>query len=203
MTNFIEENHIHSDYEDIFNNWYEIEGKEKIQELSRQLRTLLNYKGEIIRYRFCPDPLLIKTHDNTDFFGHRQKIESLAEDFITLFKNIKKSNLIIEEAIHSLFFNNNKAMLRKLLTITDKIFILIHYFSEQSIFNRPKFLKFIIILAQKTSLVRKSLNIQFSRFYEELEKDYIVLEKEMGFLLEKEPKKPISSKLQHNERLKS
>ncbi len=32
--------------------WYSIEGSERIYELSRQLRTFLNYKSVVIRFRF-------------------------------------------------------------------------------------------------------------------------------------------------------
>jgi hypothetical protein len=203
MTNYIEEHYIHSEYDEIFNNWYEIEGLRKIRELSRQLRTFFNYKAEVIRYRFHPSPILIKNYVNTKFFSHKQKIESLAKDFITLLKNVKKSNQTVEEGIHSLFFNNNKAILQKLLDLTEKLFILIHYLSEESIYDHPKFLKFIMVLAQNTSLVKKCLNAQFSKFYEELEKNYNRLEGELEVLLEKEPTKPIRSKTQLEERLTS
>ena len=52
MTDYIEDPYIGSEYDDIFNDWYEIEGARKIKELSRQLRTFFNYKAEVIRYRF-------------------------------------------------------------------------------------------------------------------------------------------------------
>ena len=63
--------------------------------------------------------------------------------------------------------------------------MLIHYFSEESIHNHPKFLKFIIILEQNICLVKKSLYAQFNEFYEELELNYHNLDREMEFLVEK------------------
>jgi len=60
-----------------------------------------------------------------------------------------------------------------------------------------------MVLAQNTSLVKKCLNAQFSKFYEELEKNYNRLEGELEVLLEKEPTKPIRSKTQLEERLTS
>jgi len=203
MTNYIEEQYIHSEYDDMFNDWYEIDGIRKIKELSRQLRTFFNYKAEVIRYRFRPHPILIKKNVSTKFFSHKQKIESLSKDFITLLKNVKKSNQTVKEGIQSLFFNKNKAKLQKLLDLTEKLFLLIHYFSEESIHDHPKFLKFITVLAQNTSLVKKCLNAQFSRFYEELENNYNHLEGEMEDLLEKEPTKSRRSKTQLEEKLRS
>jgi len=52
MTHYIDDPYIESEYDEIFNEWYEIEGIRKIRELSRQLRTFFNYKAEVIRYRF-------------------------------------------------------------------------------------------------------------------------------------------------------
>ena len=44
MTHYIEDSDFRSEYDEIFNDWYEIEGIRKIKELSRQLRTFFNYK---------------------------------------------------------------------------------------------------------------------------------------------------------------
>lgn len=43
MTENSENSDFESEYDEIFNNWYEIEGVRKIKELSRQLRTFFNY----------------------------------------------------------------------------------------------------------------------------------------------------------------
>ena len=40
MTDYIEDSYIGSKYDDIFNEWYEIEGARKIKELSRHLRRI-------------------------------------------------------------------------------------------------------------------------------------------------------------------
>ena len=172
MTDYIEDPYIGSEYDDIFNEWYEIEGARKIKELSRQLRTFFNYKAEVIRYRFRPSPHLAENDTNTKFFTRKQEIESLTREFITMLKKLKKPTKTIEEGIRSLFFFNDKAHFNKLSAITEKLSMLLHYFSEENIHDRPKFLRFNVILAQHLCLVKKCLNAQFSEFYGELEINY-------------------------------
>ena len=184
MTDNIEEHYIESEYEEIFNDWYEIEGARKIKELSRQLRTFFNYKTELIRYRFRSSPNLAENYTNNKFLAQKQKIESLSDEFITLLKKIKKHRQSLEQGIRSLFFNNNKTVLNKLSEITEKLSILLHYFSEECIHDHPRFLKFIIVLAQNICLVKMCLYAEFSEFYGELEVNYNGLNGEMEILLE-------------------
>ena len=203
MTDYIEDPYIGSEYDDIFNDWYEIEGARKIKELSRQLRTFFNYKAEVIRYRFRPSPNLAENDTNTKFYSRKQEIESLTHDFITLLKRLKKPTQTLEEGIRSLFFNNDKACFNKLSAITEKLSMLLHYFSEESIYDHPKFLKFNVILAQNICLVKKCLNAQFSEFFEELEINYNNLEGELEHLFETMLNEQKKSKKQLEERLAS
>ena len=195
MTDYIEDSDFGSKYEEIFNDWYEIEGVKKIKELSRQLRTFFNYKKEVIRYRYRSNPHLAENYINTKFFSQKQEIETLTHEFITMLKKLKNSTQTLEEGIRSLFFNNSKEPLNKLSELTEKLSILIHYFSEESIHAHPKFLKFIVILVKNICLVKKCLYAQFSEFYGELEVNYDGLEGDLVSLLEKTPgakiKKPI------------
>jgi len=192
----IEDPYYESEIEDIFNDWYEIEGLRKIKELSRQFRTYFNYKTEVIRYRFGPN---LNPHENStsfNFNSQKQKIETLTHEFITFLKIIKKNAQTLELGIRSLFFDNNKSQLKKLLEITEQLFSLIHYFSEQSLHCYPKFLKFIILLAQVTCLVKKCLFAQFSEFFEELEINYSNLEGELEDIIETTPIEKKQSKKQ-------
>ena len=132
----------------------------------------------------------------------KQEIESLTNEFITMLKSIKKSTQTLEEGIRSLFFNNNKTPLNELSEITDKLSMLLHYFSEESLCYHPKFLKFNVLLAQNICLVKKCLYTQFIKFFEELEINYNNLEGEMEFLLEMtQSVKNRKSKKQLEERL--
>ncbi len=184
MTHYIGDSYIESDYDDIINNWYEIEGVRKIEELSRQLRTFFNFKAKVIRYRFRSNLSLIENDINTKFFTQKQKIETTSHKFITSLKKIKKNGQTLEQGIQSLYFQNYESQLKEISVISEKLSILLHYFSEERIYNHPKFLKFITILAQNICLVKKYLNAQFSEFYEELDMNYNCLERELEFLIE-------------------
>ena len=204
MMNNIEEHYIESEYEEIFNDWYEIEGARKIKELSRQLRTFFNYKASVIRYRFRPSPNHAKNNTNTTFFTKKQEIELLAHKFIILLKKIKKQGHPLEEGIQALYYDNNKTPLNNLSEIIEKLSILLHYFSEVSLHFHPGFLKFSVKLAQHLCLVKKCLNAQFSEFFEELEINYKGLESDLDILLEKIPSGKIKPpKRQLEERLTS
>lgn len=204
MTDYFEDSYIDLEYNEYFNELYEVEGVRKIRELSRQLRTFFNYQSEVTRYRFQSSSNVVENILKTKFFIQKQKIESLTNEFIILLKKLKTSAHTIEEGIQSLFFGNDKTRIYQLSGITEKLLILIHYFSEEDIHNNPRFLKFITLLAQNICLVKKCLNAQFSDFYEELGINYHDLEKELEFFLEGVPimkiKKPIK---QLEERLTS
>lgn len=193
MTHYIEDSDFRTEYDEIFNDWYEVEGIRKIKELSRQLRSFFNYKTQVIRYRFQSNSISFET--TTKFLTQKQKVESVAYEFITLLKKVKKHGQTLEEEIRSLYYENDKSHIYKLSTLTEKLSILIHIFSEESIYDHPRFLKFIVVLVKNICLVKKCLHAQFSEFYGELEINYNNLEGELESLLEKTPsvknKKPI------------
>lgn len=191
----------YSEYEEVIYEWYEIEGVRRIKELSRQLRTFFNYKTEVIRYRFRSNLSTTENITNLKFFTQKQKIESLSLKLISLLKNIKKNGQSLELGIRSLYFEDNKTHINNLLEIIEKVFILIHYFSEENLHNHPKFLKFIIKLAQNICLVKKSLHAQFREFFEELEINYNNLDGELEGLNETIPIEKEYSKKQLEERL--
>lgn len=200
---YIEDPYNKSEYDDIFSKWYEIEGTRKIKELSRQLRTFFNYKVEVIRYRFRSTPNLNENDTNTKFYSQKQETESITREFIILLKKLKKNGQTLEQGIQSLYFKNNKLQISKLLVITEKLSMLIHYFSEESIHNHPKFLKFIVILAQNICLMKKCVFAQFHEFFKELEINYNNLELELEDLIEVTPIKKKQAKKQLEERLSS
>ena len=201
MTDYIEKQYIELEYDDIFNDWYEIEGVRKIKELSRQLRTFFNYKTEVIRYRFRSNLFSAKNCANIKFFSQKQKIESITYEYITMHKKIKKNAQTLEQGIRSLFLGNNKILLKNLSKITETVFILLHYFSEESLHDHPKFLKFNITLAKNICLVKKCLYTQFNEFFEELEINYNNLEGELEDLIGTTPVEKEQSKKQLEERL--
>ena len=202
MAHYIEDSDFRSEYDDLFNDLYEIEGARKIKELSRQLRTFFNYKTEVIRYRFRSTLNLAENDTNTKYYSRKQEIESLTREFIILLKKLKKNRQTLEQGIQSLFFDNDKTLLNKLSEITEKLSTLLHYFSEESLHTHPKFLKFSVTLAQHLCLMKKCLNARFSEFFEELEINYYGLEGELDTLLEglpsvkiKKPKRQLEERL--------
>ena len=90
MTHYIEDSDFRSEYDDFFNDIYEIEGVRKIKELSRQLRTFFRYKTEVIRYRFRSIPNFAEKDANTKYYSQKQEIESLTREFISLLKKLRK-----------------------------------------------------------------------------------------------------------------
>lgn len=72
-----------SELDDLIDDIFEIEGVNRIKELSRQLRTFFNYKAELIQFRFQPDvpkdhfPNKIST--NCKFHTQKREIESLSQ----------------------------------------------------------------------------------------------------------------------------
>jgi hypothetical protein len=204
MNDYIEDTTFESEFDETIGNLYEIEGLKKIKELSRQLRTFFNYKTEVIKVRFRSNANITNNYVNTNFYGHKQEVESLSYEFITILKGLKRSTETIEEGIQNLFFENNKTQLIKLLELVEKLFKLIHIFAEEEICSHPRFLKFIIILTKNVCMTKKCLNAQFKEFYEELEINYHHLETELDTLLEQAPKGMIKkSKKSMEEKLSS
>lgn len=183
MTDNIEKGYIESEYEEIFNDWFEIEGVKKVKEHSRQLRTFFNYKTAVIRYRYRSSPVIAENYINNKFFAQQQKIKSLSVEFLNILNKIKQSYKSLGQGICSSIFTD-KATLNKLTEVTRKLSTLLHYFSEESIHIHPKFLKYNISIAQTICLVKKFLYTRFSEFYEELKINYHSLEEELDNLLE-------------------
>ncbi len=161
-----------------FNDWYKIEGINRIKELSRQLRTLFKYKSEVIKFRYQSTLSPTVNYTSPIFFTLNQKIETSTLEFIKLLKKIKESAQTLEQGILNLFLNNT-TLLKKLSKISNLLFILIHKFSEDNLHRQPNFLKFIIKLTNYLCLVKKCLYTQFSEFFEELRKNYKNLEEEL------------------------
>lgn len=165
------------------------------------MRSFFRYKTEVIRYRFQTKPSFFEKDADTKFYHQKQEIQLLTRDFIALLKKIKNNKQTLEFGIRTLFFDNNKTPLKKLIEITEKLSTLLHYFSEENLHLHPKFLKFNVILAQNLSLVKKCMNEQLYEFFEELETNYKNLEKELEDLIEAKSIKKSQLKKQREEKL--
>ena len=204
MLNNPEDPYLELESEELFLEWYKIEGVRNITELSRQVRTLLNYKTETIKYRFQSNNKTSINQTNTKFLNLKQKFESLALKFINFLRSIKETARTLEEGIQSLFFHPEKSRLKMLEEITDQIFVQIHYFSEENLHDHPVFLRLLVKLTQEACLVKKCIITQSSKFFEELGKNYFNLEKELNILIPyNKPEEKIMKEKQHNEVLTS
>ncbi len=207
MTNYID---IYSNLElnAILNHFYEIEGVKKITELSRELRTFFNSKAQVIQLRFrsnVPSNMLSNKNSACQGFqAQKKEIESLSNTYISFLKSIQKEGVTLNQGIQLLQCEINKTNLKTLLSLTEKVSILIHSFSEEKFRAPPRFLKIIVKLAQIMSLVKSYLFQRLHKFYEELELNYSILDKELEVLLDRMPSvKKIKSLKQLEERLPS
>ena len=190
--NFNFENpYIEYDSDDIPYSLYEIHGVNKIRELSRQLRTFLNYKTAMIQYRFRPKTATYPDRVDEKYKETERSLKQLASKFIKLLANIRGNGFSYEIELERLVFNLaydkiRKSLLTELKYVTQKLFTTIHALSEQEIHLHPKFLKFIANLTQEACTVFKILNNWASGFYEELRVNYVQLHDELTVLIPEE-----------------
>ena len=157
------------DLDEIISKWYEIDVTEKISELSRQIRTLMNYKSIIIRIRFHYRKTPILVNQNQTFVENKREFEKFTQNFIQILKIIK----IDKKSIN--FYENNEDLKR----IIKKLLFKIHYFSEQRSFMSARFLNLIIMVVQEIYDILNHFDLQFDEFYKELKLNYALLEKEI------------------------
>ncbi|MHA2282237.1 MAG: hypothetical protein ACXAC5_15450 [Promethearchaeota archaeon] len=185
MVNDINSPYLDFEIDEMLFKWYEVEGVRKITELSRQVRTLMNYKTATIRYRFLPYNNAFSLITNLKFSENKRNFETLTLRFIKILKYLKKHKENLEDIRYFNLYRINypnkifKSSLKELEIIVEKLFIKIHYFSEKQIHENPKFLKLIVKVAQEVCSILKLFVTQFSEFYKELEINYHNLEKEL------------------------
>ena len=190
MTFDLEDPYIEFELDELLHGWYEVEGVRKITELSRQVRTFLNYKTATIRYKFHSNYSLSTNKRDNRFFETKKGFEKSASKFIKLLKSIKGIKGTVEEGIKFLIDQaaiiSDKtitARIKEIEDITNQLFVKIQYFSEQELHERPKFLRLVVKFVQEVCVVKKILNVHLFEFYEELEKNYFNLDKELSVLI--------------------
>ena len=162
------------DLDEIISKLYEIDGTEKIAELSRQIRTLMNYKSILMRIRFQYKKIPILINQNQKFIENKREFEKLTENFIHILKMMKSNN----ESIN--LYENNEDLRR----IIKGLFLKIHYFSEQRSLLSTGFLNLIIKVVQEIYDILNLFDLQFDEFYKELKLNYLLLEKEIENLIQ-------------------
>ncbi len=170
------------DYDDDrFPNWYNIECVKTISDLSRQIRTILNYRAAIIYHRLCSNDVSYDNNAIVKLQGKKEEFEWLALKFLKLLNKLKDYGDVEDGYLHLLKFRNksNSYFLKDLMNLTNQIFTYIHYFSEDNKFLRIPFLKVVMKIAQEACKTQMYLKKQQFEFFKELSENYKSLENEI------------------------
>ena len=183
---FYDEPYLEYDEENIFHEWYLIEGEERISELSRQLRTFFNYKQSIIRLKFSKLRNITKNSHNKLSTRYENDLITHTSRFIVLLRNlgVKDGDIVetLKNYVKKLSLKPESADIEKLQEIikySKKIWEILHILSELGLYNNQSLLKNTIKISCISCEVKTALFPPFSNFYSELNKNYLQLEKEL------------------------
>jgi hypothetical protein len=175
-----------------------------VKDLSRQLRSFLKFKEQVVKYRFRSSFTPPVNRDIPKFTKDENALYEIASKFIKILKQIKKDAESIAQGIQNHAMNPNSSLLCQLIDVMKKLFILIHKFSEQELYDHSQLLKFIVSLAREAYLVNKYLDLETKEFLLELELGYEELEEDMEEMLsQRDQLKYKNAKKQLEERLRS
>lgn len=174
------------DEENIFHEWYLIEGEERISELSRQLRTFFNYKQSIIHVKFSKLRKYTKNSHSESISRHGNDLITHTSRFIALLKNIgvEDGNIVetLKIRMKKLVLNPKRADIEKLQEIKKdikKIWEILHVLSELGLYNNRSLLKTAIKISCISCEVNTALFSGLANFYSELNKNYLQLEQDL------------------------
>lgn len=173
----------------VFLEWTLLEGSERINELSRQLRTILNFKIILIRQRYSKTPVNNNKTNNEMYIKHSKEISSLVSEYLFLLKKIgadednlsqKIRNIMEKAKLHTSSFEIE--ILKKIKLLGGSIWKEIHLLSEIEHYNST-LLNVVFKTSRLLCNAESSFYLPFSNFYNELEENYIELENEISCLL--------------------
>jgi hypothetical protein len=184
MNNIYKNPYLEFDSGENSHNSYEIYGINRINELSRQLRTFLNYKAATIQYRYHRKTSACYNKEEN---GSDLRFKQLASKFIKVLSKIKGNGVSYEIELRRLFdlvLNKvSRTQIIELRSITEQLFTHIHLLSEQEIHLKPLLFKFILDLSQEACRVYNILNSWASGYYVELSLNYSLLYDELDELI--------------------
>lgn len=173
-----------------FLEWYSIEGSNRISELSRQLRSYLNYKNAIIRYRFTGSQKANNILNNDSILKRGSELFSEYSRYTVLLNKIGADEVSIVKQILIL---KNKVqiqpnaleinLLKEIKRIDGNMWENLHILSEFELHYHPQLLHMAIKVACILSSVEGVFFSLFTDFYSELKNSYLQLEKELSELL--------------------
>jgi hypothetical protein len=178
------------DDEDLLHEWYSIEGAERLNELSRQLRTFLNFKTSLIHLRFSKSVMSANYSDIERLNKRKNEIINSMLQLISLLKKTGTEDKNISEKIQEILDksrlnpqNSDLNIIKEIKTLNHNIWNLVHILSELEIHKSPKFFETILNISSVLCQVSAPLFIPFKRFYNELRTDYHLLDDELMNIL--------------------
>ena len=174
------------DFFDLFSN----EGAERINELSRQLRSFFNYKTAVIQLRYS-NPQKIKTlHHKKTILELKGKLASLFSQYATKLRLLGLKEELLAEKLLSLLEkvkvqpNSSEIhILKEIKSLASEIWNIIHILSEYEIYYHPQLLNVVIQIINLLCSAQEVYSSLFSEFYKELKQNYIQLGDEITLLL--------------------
>ncbi|MFX0029096.1 MAG: hypothetical protein ACFE8B_07795 [Candidatus Hermodarchaeota archaeon] len=166
----------------IFLDWAMEEGYEKLNELSRQLRTFLNYKYLII-HQIYSNPLLNTEHNEVPNIS--KKFTGFGLEYINLMKILEANDMNLTQKINEIIQKAKLSekeseieILKRLKILGKKIWKEIHVLSETEFYNL-NLLRIVIKIAKILCNAEIAYFYPFSKFYKELARNYLQLEEEL------------------------
>jgi len=186
-------NHFFLDYNEdrYFIDWCNLEGSEKISELSRQLRSYLNYKCNIIRLRYSEMNRSVSAPKRTPVLKLEGDLSSLFTRLVMLMNSIVIEDKTISEKLKILlknvvekpndFFIN---LLKEIKNLSTDIWKRLHLLSEFELHYHPKLINVLIRIGEVMCSIQGVFFYPYFDFYQELKKNYEQLERELSNLLQ-------------------
>jgi hypothetical protein len=204
MNEIYDDSYLDDETDDLIWKYQGIDEFTAVKDLSRQLRSFLKFKEQVVKYRFRSSFTPPVNRDIPKFTKDENALYEIASKFIKILKQIKKDAESIAQGIQNHAMNPNSSLLCQLIDVMKKLFILIHKFSEQELYDHSQLLKFIVSLAREAYLVNKYLDLETKEFLLELELGYEELEEDMEEMLsQRDQLKYKNAKKQLEERLRS
>ena len=173
-----------------FLEWIELEGSERIGELSRQLNTFFNYKNSIIRLRFSGSQEVENISKKVDIMIKVKKINDIFSQYESLLEMIGIGEEPLMDGIKyymvKVLANPNALeanLLKKIKKLGDELWMRIQEISTFELHHQTSILYKAISIAEVLSNVQSAFFYPFASFYGELKENYTRLEKELSGLL--------------------
>ncbi|MHA1987166.1 MAG: hypothetical protein ACW98D_11040 [Promethearchaeota archaeon] len=187
-TPLIESSLLDTEDDSIFLEWSLMEGSERLNEISRQLHTFLNFKFALIHQRYSKSPVNNNETKNEMNINNGRDLSDLISEYLSLIKIIgvgennlskKIQDIMLKAKLHADCFEIE--ILKKIKLLGRSIWKEIHILSETEYYNST-LLNVVFKTAKLLCNAEGTFYFPFSNFYKELEKNYIELEHEISSL---------------------